>query len=242
MSTFGERVRAARKKAGLTQRNLAERLQMRSPNTISNWEMGTNRPDIDQLVKLSRALGAGPEYLLGCYSDSTAPQLTDAEKTLVERYRSTDAYGRKAIETIAELESLRCAKPMQTRTHTEYDRYRFLNVYGQAAAGPGTWLSDEAPVPAKVLLDARSSRADYAVEVSGDSMEPDYVNGDLLLVQQTSVIDEGELGIFAYDGLGYFKKLGHGELLSLNPAYAPIVPDGPVAIQGRVIGKAERSD
>lgn len=243
MSTLGERIRSARRQAGLTQKQLAERIGMRAPNTISNWEQNTNRPDVTQLVAIARALGAGLDYLLDFYDETGGQRLTSNEKELLARYRAADRYGRELIETVAQLEHERCTAKQTESSFVELDaRSRRIDVYNKVAAGRGAWLTDEAPVPATIRLDARSSKADYAVVVSGDSMEPDYMDGDLLLVQHTSALDPGELGIFVYDGLGYFKKLGHGELLSLNPAYDPIVPDGDVAIQGRVIGTAERVD
>lgn len=58
-------------------------------------------------------------------------------------------------------------------------------------------------------------QADFAVEVDGNSMEPDYLNGDILLVQSTPTIEVGEVGVFTLNGDGYVKELGEvGELLA----------------------------
>lgn len=245
MSTLGERIRAARKNAGLTQKRLADRIGMRAANTISNWEQNINRPDIDQLALLSRVLGISLDYLLNCYEGTQGLRLAPEEQHLVEQFRLADEDGQKLIQTVAEFEAARFQKrqdEQKRKDGREYDApaSRFINNYGNVAAGHGAWFTGEPPESVAIRLDPVSQRADYAVEVTGDSMEPDFHDGDLLLVQQTSVVDQGELGVFAYDGQGYFKKLGDGELISLNPKYDPIVPEGDVAIQGRVIGKAER--
>ena len=77
------------------------------------------------------------------------------------------------------------------------------------------------------------------VRVNGRSMEPAYRDGDIVFVERTEAVHEGETGIFFLNGDGYIKRLGHGELLSLNPEYGPI----PLAefddfrCQGRVLGK-----
>ena len=52
---FGDRIRNARKAAGLTQRQLADRLGV-SNTSISNWEKGLSRPDADMIQKLCSVL------------------------------------------------------------------------------------------------------------------------------------------------------------------------------------------
>lgn len=68
--------------------------------------------------------------------------------------------------------------------------------------------------------------ADFGVRIQGDSMEPQYIDGQILWVQQTEEIAHGEIGIFYLDGNAYCKKLNCGRdgfsLVSLNPKYDPI--------------------
>ena len=68
----------------------------------------------------------------------------------------------------------------------------------------------------------KTKRADFALRVSGNSMEPRFHDGDILLVEETPDVAIGELGIFICDGEGYFKEYGGDHLRSLNPEYAPI--------------------
>jgi transcriptional regulator with XRE-family HTH domain len=53
---IGANLRAARKSAGLTQRQLAERIGTDSFQ-VSRWERGANRPVDDTLAALADALG-----------------------------------------------------------------------------------------------------------------------------------------------------------------------------------------
>lgn len=53
--TTGERIKAARINAGLTQRELAERLNVSFVN-ISQWENGVRNPKIETLQKIADAL------------------------------------------------------------------------------------------------------------------------------------------------------------------------------------------
>lgn len=61
---FGEKIRNARKAAGLTQRQLAEQIGV-SNTSISNWEKGLSRPDADLIQKLCNCLHLQPNYFYG---------------------------------------------------------------------------------------------------------------------------------------------------------------------------------
>ncbi len=79
-------------------------------------------------------------------------------------------------------------------------------------------------------------RADYAIGVNGNSMFPVYKDGDTLLIEMTDEIEIGEIGIFLVDGESYVKKLGNGELISLNPEFKNITLTESSRCMGKVIG------
>lgn len=64
MNDFGERLKNLRKTAGITQQELADRLNVH-PQTVSKWERGLSEPDISQLGDLASAFGITLEKLLG---------------------------------------------------------------------------------------------------------------------------------------------------------------------------------
>ena len=111
------------------------------------------------------------------------------------------------------------------------------------SAGIGEFLADSTRVE-DILIpdDPRTAEADYALRINGDSMEPKYHSGDVILIQTTDTVEEGELGIFVLDGSGYFKRYGGDRLMSLNPKYPPIPLKDfeDVACCGRVVGKLKR--
>ncbi len=122
-------------------------------------------------------------------------------------------------------------------------RRRSIGLYDMpVSAGVGEFLSDSQRTDIVIPDDPRTSEADYALRISGDSMEPKYHSGDILLIQTTESVEEGELGIFVLDGSGYFKKYDGDHLISLNPQYPPIrLRDfESVACCGRVVGKLKR--
>ena len=61
--TIGKTIKKLRTARGLTQDQLAEQLYV-TRQTISNWERGTSRPDLDQLEAIAGALGVDTTTLL----------------------------------------------------------------------------------------------------------------------------------------------------------------------------------
>lgn len=61
--TLGEKLKSARKSAGLTQEQLAEKLLV-SRQAITKWEADKGMPDIENLKQLSKLLNISIDYLL----------------------------------------------------------------------------------------------------------------------------------------------------------------------------------
>ena len=59
-----ERLKSLRKKAGLTQKQIAEKLQV-GQNSYSNWEKGKRTPIQPTIEKLAEILNTSTNYLLG---------------------------------------------------------------------------------------------------------------------------------------------------------------------------------
>ena len=82
MNTFGERIRQFRKAAGITQGELAQKLNVHL-QTVSKWERGISEPDIAWLGELCAALGVSLERLAGVPEDAelvTAAVYVNGEK------------------------------------------------------------------------------------------------------------------------------------------------------------------
>ena len=86
----------------------------------------------------------------------------------------------------------------------------------------------------KIEVDEQPPRHDIATKVSGDSMQPDYQDGDILyLVDKGLTTYNGDLAVIAYGDRSYFKKIytenGRLRLVSLNDKYEDIILDFPPA-------------
>lgn len=54
--------------------------------------------------------------------------------------------------------------------------------------------------------DEVAASADFGVRVAGDSMEPLYLNGQIIWIHKQDTLEEGEIGIFFLDGEAYVKN------------------------------------
>ena len=79
---FGTNLSNARRAKGMSQEELAERLDV-SRQTIYKWETGATYPDIDKLGDIARCLDVSAAYLLG--EGGEAPEN--------ETKNDADAYG-----------------------------------------------------------------------------------------------------------------------------------------------------
>lgn len=75
---MGERIRGLRMALGMTQGDLAEKMNV-TDKAVSKWERGLSRPDIDSLPKLAETLGTTVQELCG---ESAQKQNSRAEEIL----------------------------------------------------------------------------------------------------------------------------------------------------------------
>ena len=68
--TFGQRLQRLRKNAGLTQEDVATKLNI-TAQAVSKWENDVSAPDISVLVELSDILGVSLDELLGKERETT---------------------------------------------------------------------------------------------------------------------------------------------------------------------------
>ena len=123
-----------------------------------------------------------------------------------------------------------------------------LEVIGDVAAGYNRianeeWTGERVEIPREWLRGKKQS--DYfALRVSGDSMYPLYMNGDIVVVLRQSTMNRsGEIGVVVYDDdKATLKKIEYvmGEdwmkLIPINPTYMPETITGENLEHCRVLG------
>lgn len=111
---------------------------------------------------------------------------------------------------------------------------RIYTYFGRiACAGSGFYFDD---IPTETI-EAPDMGGDFIIGVNGDSMEPDYHDGDLLYVAKTDHISHGDVGIFTIGNECFLKEYGENGLISRNRDYDDIPGTEDVRLIGKVIGK-----
>ena len=177
------------------------------------------------------------------YGKSSGFEVSYDEMEHIEKYRTLDDYGRETVSIILNREVQRMEQLKEERpdiTIAQQDM-RVIRYYQRmASAGTGQVVFEDMPTERIQIPDIPEYRCvSYAIGVNGDSMEPLYYDGDILLVETTLQIEVGEIGIFIVDGEAFVKQLGEGKLISLNEKYKDIPLTEYSNCMGRVVGKLE---
>lgn len=257
--TYMDRIKQRKAELKITNERLSE-LTGIPLGTLSKILAGiSDSPKLVNILAISQALDCSLDYLISGNPENTNNYtLTPQEIRLMENYRSLDRHGQELVLMVLEKEKERVrdgkadAQPVESARvlpaigrsrDAAVPRKRAIKLYDMpVSAGTGLDLSGEDAEEIRIPDNARTEDADYALRISGNSMEPKFHNGDILLVQNCDSLEVGELGIFILDGAGYFKKYDGDRLLSLNPIYAPIPLKDFTDVQcaGRVVGKMYR--
>lgn len=226
---------------GITQKEFADKFSL----TLRAWqsyEQGVSEPKYEVLCKIADEFNVSTDYLLGrteikaMAGTTPAEQLdvTAAEQEIIRRYTEFPEEVRLLLlETIRKLVGLPDA-PEDLRPVIVFTRCHRM----KASAGAGFDLDNEDEWRDIRIYDCPEAyQADFAVEVDGDSMEPDYHDGEIVFVKLSEDVPVGAVGLFIHDGKGYIKERGEKYLISRNPDYPDI--HGECRAVGVVIGKAE---
>lgn len=201
---------------------------------IGGWKKGA-MPNSDIVMKLSVRLNVPTDTLLfGKEKSSPSDKLTDDERKLLTYYNKLDAFQKGQLLERAIVLSESAKTPLEQRKNTIFIEYYSLPV----SAGTGIYLDNSDKDMIEAEENELTSEANFALRVSGDSMQPEFYDGDTILVKTQPSVELGEIGVFILNGEGYVKKFGGDCLISINPKYKNIKLHDydEISCKGRVIG------
>ena len=211
---FGMTLAAKRKERHLNQLQLADLLNKKGlevkSGSISKWEKNVNSPNVIQFFALCEILGIDNinDTFGIAIEENLFAQLNEEGK-------------RKTIEYM----NLLIKSGMYVRKNLSTSRTERKVFTEPASAGTGLFLDSDQYEEFEVGDDVPAT-ADFGIRVSGDSMEPVYVNKQIVWVHQQDQLENGNIGIFYLNGDAYIKKYQKNkdnvQLISLNKKYAPI--------------------
>lgn len=233
MYSIGQIISNYRKRNGYSQPELAAALIKENINisykTISSWEKGKSEPSVTTFLTLCKVLHIADVYeeYFGVNPGNALSQLNDEGKEKVMEYTdlliSSGKYEKEKAEII----------PFPTRE---------LKLYTtMVSAGTGNFL-DGTDFEMIEVGDEVPENADFGVKITGDSMEPKYINHQIVWVHQQDSLMHGEIGIFCLNGDAFCKKLQDDNdglfLISLNKKYPPkpVGENDSLTIFGKVVG------
>ena len=236
----GGRIKYYREHLKLDQKVIAEKIGVTS-NAISNWENGRTRPDFSVVPKLCEALGITLYELYGI--DNKQDTYTAKEKSMVERYRGLSHPHQLAMDSL--LSSLEAAETVGS--FPEIIRLICCDKGLSAGFDCGAEFEEHGtPIYLYPNTNTAIRQADLVFPVNGDSMEPEYHDGDLVLVEKYPGCPElqyGEVGAFSIGNSTYIKVYEEEGLVSLNENYDIMTFSeyDNVTLIGRVLGILEPS-
>ena len=229
-----------RKKAGYSQKEVADLLTREGKETkdksIYTWEKGRSTPNPTQFLLLCKIYGITDIYstFMEPNPDNPLASLNDAGKEKVLDYI-------KLLELSKEYIKEEFSKKPTNNNIVESPVKRQLPLYLlPASAGSGEFLDGDEYELEEVGSEV-PNKANFGIRLNGDSMEPRYLNGQIVWVQRTTDLLDGDIGIFYLDGNAYCKRLHKEidliELVSINPKYDPIkiTEANDFRIYGRVV-------
>lgn len=234
--SFSSRLKAQRERMGLTQVQLASLLGV-TKGAIGNYETGVSSPKAEVLFKVFDVLQCDANYLFqdemsSLHEETATP---NEMETLVRKFRKLSALGQSVILAVLNIELEREMKEGTSPAIQFPAKIPFKVSSQPTSAGTGTYLGPDGFD--EILVDSgRVAGADFGVPVRGDSMEPKFYDGDIILISMAQQVEVGDIALVTMEGCGYVKKIGHGELISLNKKYAPIPMTEDMRINGKVIG------
>lgn len=230
-----DKIKQLRLAKGYTQNDLANLIGV-SSGAISMYERGEREPSIETLHALSKIFKVDMNYLLGL----GAPIITSISK----------ASGKVSHDDAADKNVVMELSPLQRSFLEEKGIYKKKGVpiplLGSVAAGiPIEAITDIEDY--EEISEEMAATGDFAaLKIKGDSMEPRFTEGDVVIVKLQDTVETGDIAIVLVNGdeatCKKIKKTPEGVMLiSTNPKYEPMfysnreIEEKPVRIWGKVV-------
>lgn len=221
---IGERLKSLRKKRGLTQPELAEKLGI-SHGQVSKIESG-NSANITSanLLSYMKIFNVSADYILTGKVNSNNVY-SDELLALLEKYQTLTLEDQLKINYFIEIASLKPSLvdniSMTSDAKNNSPKYQ-VPILGYVAAGSPI-IAYENPLS---FINTYNRLVSYALYTKGNSMDPVIFDGEIIEIIKTDILENGEIGIIQIDNEVTCKKFyrysDHIELVPFNPDYEHI--------------------
>ena len=242
MQIIAENITHFRKQRGITQKELAKEVGI-SASTMTDYMKLRSAPSFGVIQKLADYFGVRKSDIDTTFKEESTDSLPDTPDFLTQQItdnvvqlspENKKIVLRTSEDLLDEQQKRRKAKINEV-SEKVIDLYQVEVVSETAAAcGFNYGFGYDDTDRENIEVDEQPPRHDIATKVSGDSMQPDYQDGDILyLVDKGLTTYNGDLAVIAYGDRSYFKNIytenGRLRLVSLNDKYEDIILDFPPA-------------
>lgn len=220
----GNKIKLFRESRGMTQSDLAEKLNT-SRQSISRYETGERKANQDILFELSEVLGVNISDFFPTNTKTSSLNLI-YDRLIEPRQKKVYKYAEQQLKEQNKVISIE-----ETQT-----------VYLNSKLSAGTGILDLDPTDTKEIeYLGYVPKHDLAFKVCGDSMTPSFKDGEIVFVEKTPDIHNGQFIAVQINEEAFLKKAYKEEdclrLVSLNDKYEDIVTcnGDDIRVIGRVI-------
>ena len=219
MNSFKDRLKQIMSERKISQSELSRRTGI-GRNSISDYLNGKYEAKQDKVFELAKALNVNEAWLM-CFDISKNRKIENNDIASIYS-KLTPTRQKNVLNYANEQLDEQNTKGDNIVDINSYKQDRIaVNVNGCVSAGVGERLHGEtlftemvkAPIPPH----------DLALKVNGDSMEPMFKDGEIIFVEKTHNIKNGQIGIFIIEEEAYVKKVFVEDdrltLVSLNKEY-----------------------
>ncbi|CVZ07355.1 CI-like repressor%2C phage associated [Streptococcus pneumoniae] len=241
MQIIAENITHFRKQRGITQKELAKEVGI-SASTMTDYMKLRSAPSFGVIQKLADYFGVRKSDIDTTFKEETTDSLPDTPDFLTQQITDNvvqlSVENKKIVLRTSEdlLKEQKNEEEAKINEVSEVISLYKVEVVSETAAASGFnyGFGYDDTDRETIEVDEQPPRHDIATKVSGDSMQPDYQDGDILyLVDKGLTTYNGDLAVIAYGDRSYFKKIytenGRLRLVSLNDKYEDIILDFPPA-------------
>ena len=217
MTSFSTNLERLMNQKDMNDSDLADLVDV-NRTTVTRWRKGIRSPKLDKLPEIANVFGVETLDLINDSTindtlseiDKISSQLTLSRQNNVLEFANNQLdIQNNSKDTVIDLDTYRNDNTSETA------------VNGYVSAGTGEQIFDE-PI-FTVNVKGYIPPHDIALQVNGNSMEPMFNDKEIIFVDKSNNIKNGQIGVFIINGEAYVKKVHVGEdrltLVSLNKDY-----------------------
>lgn len=197
MSIFSNELDRLMKQSDMSNEALGELVGV-NRTTVSRWRSGERSPKMAKLSEIANVFNVDARIFVGEMPKSDISTIYNQldQKRQAKVYNFADRQLREQKYGVADAGKIVPLKRREPKT---------VDIYGRLSAGGGAY--NDKSVIETVEVDSAPSKYDMAFVVSGDSMEPMFEDGEVVFVNETQDVFNGQIAAIEINDEAFIKKI-----------------------------------